>query len=294
MRQKRVNPVEYLPTAADYIAKAACPVLIMVLVGSLALFVQEATYSGPHELRLKWLIFWCVLAIVGISRIAIEKSPAYAGMYALALGLVGYLFVTRFFEIPLVGWFILAVIWWCTNKLVYDCTLIDDKDDASGEGLLGVAGIDETGGPEVGAAAASTKNKQKLPLWKRVFTNARARNEQPHAPGLWVLYFSLAALPVFGFGQPLMTRYGTDGFGMFLMLVYLVAAIGLLLLTSFLGLRRYLRQRRLKMPGAMATRWIMTGASILMLVLLVSLFLPRPLRFCRDSHSPRTSGSEGP
>lgn len=278
MKSRRVNPSEYLPTAADYIARAACPFLIMVLVGCLAFFIQKATYSGPHEFRLKWLIFWCVPAMVGISRIAIEKTPAYAGLYALALGLAGYVFVSRYFEMPLIGWLILAVIWWCTNKLVYDCTLIEDKDDASGEGLLGIAGMDETNADEErDARAAKPAAKQKISIWKRLLTNARSKTDRPHAPGLWVLYFSIAALPIFGFGQLLMARLGDSRAGMLLVVIYLVTAVALLLLTSFLGLRRYLRQRRLKMPGAMASRWIATGAGILLVVLFVSLVLPRPL-----------------
>ena len=65
----------------------------MILVGSLAFFIEAAVYHGPHDLRLKWLIFWCVLAMVGVSRIAIEKTPAYAGVYALILGFAAYTFV---------------------------------------------------------------------------------------------------------------------------------------------------------------------------------------------------------
>ena len=34
MKPRRTNPSEYLPTAADYLAKAVCPFLIMTLVGT--------------------------------------------------------------------------------------------------------------------------------------------------------------------------------------------------------------------------------------------------------------------
>jgi len=277
MKQRRTNPVEYMPTAADYIAKAVCPFLIMLLVGSLTFFIEEVVYRGAQELRLKWLIFWCVLGMVGISRIAIEKTAAYAGMYALLLGGATVMFVSRFFHMPAIGWLLLAIIWWCTNKLVWDCTLIDEKTDASGEGLLEIAGMDETRAGDQGEQPRQyVDSKTKLPLWKKLFTNAREETAQPHAPGLWVVYFSVAALPVFGFGQLIMARLDQRTAGLLLVIVYLASAISLLLMTSFLGLRRYLRQRRLKMPGTMASRWITTGSFIAGAVLLIGLMLPRP------------------
>ena len=92
-----------------------------------------------------------------------------------------------------------------------------------------------------------------------------------------MVYFSIAALPIFGFGQFVLARLDRSGTGLILVITYLSCAIGLLLLTSFLGLRRYLRQRRLKMPGSIARKWITTGALITVGVLLVSLMLPRPV-----------------
>ena len=42
--------------------------------------------------------------------------------------------------------------------------------------------------------------------------------------------------------------------------IYVASGLGLLLTTSFLGLRRYLRQRRLEMPVTMAPVWLLLGA----------------------------------
>ena len=36
----------------------------------------------------------------------------------------------------------LSIILWCADKLTWDCTFIDDKQDASGEGLLQGMGFD--------------------------------------------------------------------------------------------------------------------------------------------------------
>jgi hypothetical protein len=277
------NPHDALPTAADYIAAGAAPLLIMVMVGALVWFAQDLVYRGEHALRLRWTLFWFVIGMVGISRIAIERTPAYAGLFALGLGGAVAIMINQFFVMPPAGWLLLGLIWWCTNKLVWDCTLIDDQEDASGEGLLGVAGIDETAGNETRADVAVThiETAQRKPArstwWQRFFLNQGGRSGQPHAHGLWIIYFSLAALPVFGFGQAALARAGADRPGLLLLAVYLAAATGLLLLTSFLGLRRYLRQRRLKMPAVIAATWMGVGAIIALAVLLFSLVLPRPI-----------------
>ena len=90
--------------------------------------------------------------------------------------------------------------------------------------------------------------------WQRL-TRAKAG---PHTPGLWVLYFSLAALPLFGIGQHWIPAadVGRRRYAFFLLLVYVAAALSLLVTTSFLGLRRYLRQRRIEMPAPIAATWV--------------------------------------
>jgi len=95
---------------------------------------------------------------------------------------------------------------------------------------------------------------------------------------LWVVYFSLAALPLFGIGQVLLPseEVAARRFGFALLVGYLVAALGLLLTASFLGLRRYLRQRCLRMPATIVFGWIRSGAGLAGVVLAVALLLPRP------------------
>jgi hypothetical protein len=50
----------------------------------------------------------------------------------------------------------------------------------------------------------------------------------------------------------------------------------LLLATSFLGLRRYLRQRKLEMPLEMTATWIALGVALIFATLLAASILPRP------------------
>jgi len=69
------------------------------------------------------------------------------------------------------------------------------------------------------------------------------------------------------------------------------SALGLLLTTSFLGLRRYLRQRRLQMPLDMAGLWLGIGAVMIVLLLVVCILLPRPGAVTSISQLPFQFGS---
>jgi hypothetical protein len=246
-------------TLADYVVIAISPVLIMTLVGSLAFFLLELTYHGDFELRMKWILFWFVLAAVLVARIAIEQGKDYASLFGLALTAAVALAVVRLVDQILLGWTLLGVIWWCTWKLTWDCTLIDDKADASGEGLLQAAGFDAPANAESSNGSA-------------------AERRSVHAPGKWVVYFSLAALPLFGAGQLVIPSRDTAAraYGFDLLAVYVASALGLLLTTSFLGLRRYLRQRKLQMPVAMTRSWLLMGAGLALAILCLALLLPQP------------------
>ncbi len=222
-------------TIADYMVIALSPALIIALVGSLCFFLIQVFYHGQLQGSVRWVMFWFVIGSVLVSRIAIEQSTQHALMYGAGLAVATWLWLVRtqpaFWAIGLV---LLAVIWFSTHKLVFDCTFIDDDKDASGQGLL-------------------------------------QKPSSAHSPGRWVIYFSLAALPLFGIGQKQL-----PGGGMNIMVIYLGAALGLLVTTSFLGLRRYLRQRYLRMPPAIAFAWLKLGIGVACIVLIGAVFLPRP------------------
>lgn len=274
-------------TPADYLAIAVTPVLIMLLVGSLVFFLQELFSTGASfQSRTHWILFWFVLGMVLIARIGIESGRAQASMFTLLLGGVTALAIYKFERnAPGSAIICLAIIWWCTDKLTWDCTLIDESEDASGEGLLQVAGVADEAELQTGNEQAESASNdqpadelQKVPLWKRLFLNVSERKDKPHAPGLWVVYFSLAALPLFGFGQAMIpaSNEASRDWAFRCLLVYVASGLGLLLLTSFLGLRRYLRQRNLQMPTKMAATWVGMGATIAIGILIVALLMPRP------------------
>lgn len=251
-------------TAADYMVIAASPVLIMALVGSLCFFLIEVFYRGKMLGGVCWVMFWFIIGIVLVSRIAIEKSSEHAALYGLGLAVATWLYMIRTQPAYLIGIALLAIVWFCAHKLVWDCTLIDDDQDSSGQGLLQKT----TGKKEGLGAGVRLGNKPKPP--RKVST--------PHAPGRWVIYFSVAALPLFGVGQMLLPAGAGDARrnGFLFLASYLAAALGLLVTTSFLGLRRYLRQRYLKMPPTIAVAWLKFGIGVVLLVLIGAIFLPRP------------------
>ena len=268
-------PPKPTKTLADYLVIGVSPVLIMFLVGSLSFFLIECFFRGETVGSVRWVVFWFVLAVVLVARIGIEEGSGKATVFGLALAAATWLYLVQIHPAFIMGMILLAVVWWCANKLTRDCTLIDDDDDASGSGLLqGDLWWRKSSSEQ--AAAASSKPKP-------VGTTARnpklkQRAAAPHRPGLSLVYFSLAALPLFGIGQRILPAGDTHArhVGFALLLVYLAAALGLLLTTSFLGLRRYLRQRLLAMPGTIALGWVRFGVSVAVTVLAMALLLPRP------------------
>jgi len=290
------------PTLADYLVIAVSPALIMLLIGSLVFFLLGIFYHGGYGERVHLVFALFIMAAVLIGRISIELGAEQAMMYAAPLALVTALALGRFLDLPLpLNLGLIALVWWSAHKLVIDCTLIDESQDYSGEGLLQVAGLTERAKPESppdegqpqpstreggsqpprDSAAGPTQEPEGVtsrdappPWWRRCLH----RPVRPHAPGVWIVYFSLAALPLFGFCQGFIpasdAAHRRYAFGC--LVVYCASALGLLLTTSFLGLRRYLRQRRLQMPAAMAGMWVAVGCVLIVLLLAIAALLPRP------------------
>ncbi len=316
-------------TLADYVVIAISPALIMALVGSLVFFLLEVFYQGQFVGRLHWVMACFVFAAVLIGRISIEEGYERAIVFGIALAIPVGIASSRFIEIQgnwvdqfgwLINWGLIGLIWWCAHRLTWDCTVIDDAEDASGEGLLQIAGLEkrpapaEAEPPSGPVTASGDKKRRKkaradLPLTTRAAarlegTTSREvpagwwqryveKSRRPHAPGVWVVYFSLAALPLFGIGQWFIPAADVAGrrYAFWLLAIYVAAGLGLLLTTSFLGLRRYLRQRRIEMPTLMANLWLTTGAMVIALLLVLAALLPRPDAEYAISELPFSVGS---
>jgi hypothetical protein len=300
-------------TTADYLVIAVSPALIMALVGSLVYFLIDVFYAGEYEARLDYAFGLFVFAAVLIARISIEEGREYAAMFALPLGGAMFLVLLKFVEHPspfswLINLALMCVVWWCADRLTWDSTVIDDDEDASGEGLMQRIGVDgpegATGGDAKPASVTSdgrmenelmgTAADTDARLWDRLKRLVKGR-KGPHTPGIWVLYFSLAALPLFGVGQHFVpvAEVGRRRYVFFLLLVYVASALALLVTTSFLGLRRYLRQRRIEMPLPIAGTWVGVGAVLIVIVMMLAMLIPRPGAEVAISQVPWQAGSPG-
>jgi chromatin remodeling complex protein RSC6 len=283
-------------TLADYVAIAISPALIMALVGSLVFFLLEIVYVGQYEGSLQYILFFFVFGAVLVSRISMGETAERAPLYGIVLGLVTWIALLKFVEYPedspLAPWAwainlgLIAVIWWSAHRLTWDCTLIDEDVDASGAGLLEVAGFERQSAGAQEHASAEHQGAERAPrsrapalTWFQRYVRYREeRRKQPHAPGVWVVYFSLAALPLFGLGQSQIPpqEESRRQYAFQLMAIYVGSGLGLLLTTSFLGLRRYLRQRKLRMPAGITMAWLTLGAILIALVLGFGAILPHP------------------
>jgi hypothetical protein len=281
-------------TLADYVAIAISPALIMTLVGSLVFFLVEVLLGRDCPEQLLWILFFFVFAAVLIARISMTSEIASrAGIYGCVLGLLVWLALKLYVKYPATSplapfdWLmnagLIAIIWGSAHRLTWDSTLIDDSVDASGAGLLQEAGLEEAREtapmPEPEEKDRRKRDAGGLLGWIERYKRYRAETgKRPHAPGVWVVYFSLAALPLFGLGQSLIpvSEPGRRRYAFWLLVIYVASGLGLLVTTSFLNLRRYLRQRNLRMPAAMTGAWLTGGGIIIVALLVLGALIPRP------------------
>lgn len=244
------------PNFTDFIVTSISPVLIVGLVGSLVFFLVEILYGGKYEGRLLWTLFFFVIGIVLVARVAIQVDAGRAMAYGLALAVVCWLALMAFIEYPrdssmapfapIINLVLMGVVWWCANKLTWDCTFIDENRISASKGLLVASGMEPRSDSSDKTLPEPKRGKARGGFWERYQRYRDRRAKQPHTPGVTVVYFSLAALPIFGLGQSLIPSDDASrrSFAFTLAACYVGCGLGLLLTTSFLGLRRYLRQHR--------------------------------------------------
>ena len=295
-------------TISDYAVMAVCPSLIVLLLSSLVYFLILCAYQGTYSGRIGYIWFMFILGAVNIARLSIEESRKYTLVYSAALGLATFFVLSRFQSIsgpaaafaPFVNAFLIGVVWLLADRITYDCTLIDDDDDASGQGLLdGLSRPRDEPRDELADSTQSLTNSQgnnpgeslgagnnqtsELPTAAR----KQKRKRRPPQPGRTVLWLTAAALPLFGFGQAaLRSDPAAISSASRALAVYLFATLSLLVATSFLGVRRYLRQRGVAMPRDVSTAWLGGGIALVALILGVSFLLPQPGKLLADLKLP--------
>jgi hypothetical protein len=289
---------------ADYVASVISPVLIMTLVGSLVFFLVEVLYVGQYQDRVLWFFFFFVFGAVLVSRMSLLAATANrAGLYAIVLGALMWLALQMFLKFPEgsfaaeASWAInlglILLLWWSSHRLTVDSTIVDDRTDVSGRGLMDAAGLaarDQPPREETAAEEEKETREEEEPdcrterasglilWWERFQKYCAEQKERPRTHGVWVVYFSLAALPLFGLGQALIPaeQGGRRLYAFLLLAIYLASGLGLLLTTSFLSLRRYLARRKVQMPVVMTGTWLLFGLGLIALFLFLGALLPRP------------------
>ncbi|MEM1068437.1 MAG: hypothetical protein AAGI63_06050, partial [Planctomycetota bacterium] len=270
-------------SAADYAAIAVAPLLIFLMISSLANFLMLISYRGRFPERVSWTLLMFTLGAVGIARIAIERDRAYSLAYGGILGLVTYVAMLRFVDSPIFSLFILAIVAYLSDVIVRDCTLIEDDVDASGQGLI------DSGRLFVKKQIQSPSNSE-----DQEDEPATAKKRKTHQPGRTVMYLSLAALPLFGLGQFMLRNASADwARARWLLAFYLFSSLSLLVTTSFLGLRRYLRQRDVEMPSDVSVGWLTGGLGVIALVLMLAYIAPLPGRAIANFEPPAWLDSPG-
>ncbi len=268
----------------------AGPALTMLVVSSMAFFLIEIFYSGPFVGRVKWVLTLFCFAAVLISRISIEEGFNRASGFGFILGLAT-LFVTAGLmqgnPIALTG--ILTFVWWSAGRLTWDCTFIDESRDATGQGMIDLAierfnrfrrGFRDSATASPNAMTTNnseeTASRQQTP-WQW-FVDVFWKRKQANTPGLWAFYFLLMGLPLFGIGQ-LMLRMTDDAAHQAAashFFFYIVGLLGLLMLSSVLGMHRYLQSNQSAMPANIAKRWIIAGSILAIGIAGFCFMLPRP------------------
>lgn len=268
------------------------PILIIAMIGALVFFLIEIFYRGPHSARLCWVLGLFTIASVLVSRISIESGFERALMFGFALALATFIVTLKLVDFeygnlaflePLVVIAFITIVMWCANRLTWDCTMIDQSRDVSSIGLTElikrkISGKEPTPKKKPVSESAEPESAKPDSLWQKILFALFANSSTKNTPGLWVFYFAFAAFPIFGFGQ--WFAQPSPGWGyrwiFFLFAVYLGSGLGLLMLTSLLGLERYVNKRGVELPGVVSRTWMVVGTTFALGVMLVMLLLPSP------------------
>ncbi len=270
--------------------------LIVGMICCLVFFLVTVLYSGNFTIRLMYIFGLYTFASVFTARIAIEQSRTVAAIYASILGCATLVVTMRFvqfsgslapFSIPATIGF-LALIAFLADRITYDCTLIDESSDGVSEGLLQTLGLVPSGlhtksreqGPtdRIMPGLVSTPGLQDR-TGNSIDTVAKSKaGKKKHNPGVWVLYFALLAIPLFGLGQIMIPSWDRvrNQLAFVFLVGYLYCTLSLLVVTSLLSLRRYLRRRQIEMPLDITAVWFLSGIFGIVGILGVLSFISLP------------------
>ncbi len=276
-------------TLVDRLVGAIEPALIMVMVSGLMLFLLDVWYQGPVPERMRWILFWFVFGIVLITRVSMEIGGQQAKGYGLLLGGAVGLVVMSFGGFWPFIFLVMGIVWWATHKLTYDCTLLDEDQDA-GVGLLQESGLDRSAladGGEGETEAGSSEHRfddpeemdtslmpdrPKRKFWEK----SKGGVDRPHCAGGLADLFHRCLDPAVRAGT-VVRAVGAGG----------AADVAVVLLPGLPGQRdgavavdqlpepeALPAACKLKMPGAMTAMWLSTGALMITGLTVAAALLP--------------------
>ncbi len=267
------------PTEFDWLTEIAIPLGVFGLLGSLLYYLIELRAALAGEAAtgpLRWVVFWFLLAIIGITRIRTKYGgAAVAGYYSVLLaGAVGmFIWVYTGRTGALVGsfseggrtlavifnWAVVAVIWWAANAVTREATLEENVEVQLEGGIWSLLTEEWQSGEEAQPAEE--------------VDHAQVR---PRHPGRLVLWVSLAALVLFAIGQRTIGDEGAHARTAFwCMSLYVLFALALLALTNLSALRMSVRRRGISLSPAVTPTWIVASIIIVIAIVIFSAVMPR-------------------
>ena len=269
------------PESLDYFLAAIAPVFIIGMIGSLVYFIITVCYQGSYTGRLMWILGLYTVAAVLIARIAIEQSRQVAFAYTFALG-AATLFVTpqffvvsgamAIFSFPILI-LLLVLIAVLADRITFDCTSMNEQVQSTGVGLLQSLGLVKSERKKSVPKSSLGIQADEIPTDS---DKKKSASKRKHNPGVWVLYFALVALPLFGLGQLVIQSDVDRRWAFTYLFFYLLNSLFLLVLISLLSLRKYLRERGVPMETSFAVRWLVIGMTSVFVILMVLSLLPIP------------------
>ena len=138
-------------TTFDYMVIGISPALVTVMVTSLALFISTILNPSPFLARFNFVLMMYSMATVAIARISIEEDKERAVLFGVPLAAATLLAMTSLVQYEdavggmkfIYSAVVIAVTWWSAHQLTWDCTVIEDHDDSSNQGLLQKIGLEE-------------------------------------------------------------------------------------------------------------------------------------------------------
>lgn len=179
----------------------------------------------------------------------------------------------------------LSVLGWAGGKVAAACS-VDSPEELQAAGETGIlAGLRrrkkpappekprprrpiEFGPPDPAAKKETSTNQEDC--WSQ-------RLASKGHPGLVLLFFSLAALPLFGLGLALFPEASAQRLRLAVLLfLYLWCAFSLLFLSGMNQLRAYFEQRDLSLPDSIGLTWLSVGFLVVTALMLAAVMLPQP------------------